>query len=296
MTNIQVFSNPEFGKVEVAIINGKKHVTATECARVLGYAKPDDAIRRHCRYPVKHGGVSLTTNQYGKTTEQAVEKTFIPIGDLCRLIARSNLPEAEKFERWIFDEVLPSVVSTGMYIAPSVIHRLQYENTLLLEENDRLRQQVKGLVNGLGSFHIRDVALHMQKNGIGDGNPNKAVQMLIDNGLLQKDTSVKKGGWYRPFLKDIRAGYFDHELTNNGEPVLVWQSQITVTAKGLAWIVDTLLSLKSRRWERDRPMIGYSREIQRRMAMLSPEVGGMITVADELGNDVSFEMAKEVSV
>jgi len=51
------------------------------------------------------------------TTEQIVEKVFISEGDLYRLIVRSKLPEAEKFERWVFDVVLPSVLATGSYSA-----------------------------------------------------------------------------------------------------------------------------------------------------------------------------------
>lgn len=43
--------------------------------------------------------------------------TFIPEGDVYRLIARSKLPGAEQFERWVFDEVLPSIRKNGGYIA-----------------------------------------------------------------------------------------------------------------------------------------------------------------------------------
>lgn len=59
--------------------------------------------------------VSLTTNQYGVTTEQIVETTFITEGDVYRLITHSKLPSAERFERWVFDEVLPSIRRTGGY-------------------------------------------------------------------------------------------------------------------------------------------------------------------------------------
>ena len=123
---------------------------------------------------------------------------------------------------------------------------------------------------------------------------NKLVADMVAHGLLHKDTSIKKRSLYRPFLKDFRSGYFDHELTSNGQPRSVWQSDITVTAKGLDWIIRTFLELQNRKWECERPMIRYSRETQRRLAGLPPEAGGRITIADELGNDVSFEMAKEV--
>lgn len=43
--------------------------------------------------------------------------TFIPEGDVYRFIARSRLSIADKFERWISDEVLPSIKKTGHYFS-----------------------------------------------------------------------------------------------------------------------------------------------------------------------------------
>lgn len=41
---------------------------------------------------------------------------FIPEGDVYRLIARSKLPSADKFERWVFDDVLLTLLKTGGYV------------------------------------------------------------------------------------------------------------------------------------------------------------------------------------
>ncbi|MFQ9021147.1 MAG: Bro-N domain-containing protein [Parabacteroides merdae] len=65
---------------------------------------------------VKHEGVSITTNQYGKSTEQKVEISFIPESDVYRLIMRSKLPEAEKFQDWVCEEILPAIRKTGGYM------------------------------------------------------------------------------------------------------------------------------------------------------------------------------------
>ena len=173
---------------------------------------------------------------------------------------------------------------TGGNVAPRdpiATHEKKIEG--LEDENYQLQQRVKGLGVGHGSFQLWDVAQQLYKNNIGNGNVHKTLQMLVEHGLLLKDTSVKKRSFYRPFLKDIRAGYFDHELTNNGQPVPVWQSQITVTAKGLDWIVRTFLSLRDRKWERERPMIRYSRAVQCRLADIPLEAGGRVIVADEYG-------------
>lgn len=116
MNNLQVFENEKFGTVRTITENGKTLFCGTDIARALGYSNPRDAISRHCRGVVKRDGVSLTTNQHGVTTEQITEMTFIPEGDIYRLAARSKLPGADEFERWIFDEVLVSINHTGGYL------------------------------------------------------------------------------------------------------------------------------------------------------------------------------------
>lgn len=109
MNEMQVFQNSEFGSLGVLEINGKPHFPATACAKILGYAKPHNAIAQHCRYSLKQG-VPHPQNP-GKN----VEMNFISEGDLYRLIVQSKLPAAERFERWVFDEVLPSIRQTGGY-------------------------------------------------------------------------------------------------------------------------------------------------------------------------------------
>lgn len=109
MNEMQVFQNSEFGSLGVLEINGKPHFPATACAKILGYAKPHNAIAQHCRYSLKQG-VPHPQNP-GKN----VEMNFISEGDLYRLIVHSKLSAAERFERWVFDEVLPSIRQTGGY-------------------------------------------------------------------------------------------------------------------------------------------------------------------------------------
>jgi prophage antirepressor-like protein len=126
MNELQIFNNTEFGKVTTVVIDGKVHFAATECAGVLGYTNPEKAIRDHC----KGGCVSFTIKKpvisHGKDTGKTrdVSVNFISEGDLMRLIVRSNLPEAEQFERWVFDEVLPSIRKHGAYMTADFIDRV----------------------------------------------------------------------------------------------------------------------------------------------------------------------------
>ena len=116
LNQIQVFENRKFGQLEILMIDEKPYFPATECAKILGYAKPENAVERHCKGSLKRGVLT----KGGKQT-----KNFIPEGDLYRLIIRSKLPEAEKFERWVFDKVLPTIRKHGGYITDNVLDRFK---------------------------------------------------------------------------------------------------------------------------------------------------------------------------
>lgn len=107
MNDLKVFSNSEFGELGVLVIDGKEWFPASQCAKILGYSSPKDAITAHCKGAVKRRLPTAGGEQ---------EVKFIPEGDLYRLIIRSKLPAAEKFERWVFDEVLPSIRHNGGYV------------------------------------------------------------------------------------------------------------------------------------------------------------------------------------
>jgi prophage antirepressor-like protein len=89
---MQVFANQEFGHLEVLMIDDKPFFPATECAKVLGYSNPQEAIRTHCKGVRK----TLTPSNGGNQA-----KNFITEGDLYRLIVRSKLVAAERFEKWV---------------------------------------------------------------------------------------------------------------------------------------------------------------------------------------------------
>lgn len=94
MQEIKIFENADFGTVRTAEISGKPYFMANDIAKALGYSKPNNAISAHCRATLKY-----STPISGKMQEV----NFIPEGDVYRLIIRSKLPQAEKFESWVFD-------------------------------------------------------------------------------------------------------------------------------------------------------------------------------------------------
>lgn len=108
--NLQIFESNDFGQLRTIDDNdnGKVMFVASDVAKMLGYTNASKAISDHCRYVTKR----YIPHPQGKGT---LEVNVIPEGDLYRLITHSKLPAAEKFESWVFDEVLPTIRKHGNY-------------------------------------------------------------------------------------------------------------------------------------------------------------------------------------
>ncbi len=104
---LTVFESAQFGSIRTLVEDGKVLFCGNDVARALGYTRPKDAVRDHCRGAVKRrlpteGGVQ--------------EMNFIPESDLYRLAFQSKLPGAVRFTDWVTEEVLPSIRHTGGYL------------------------------------------------------------------------------------------------------------------------------------------------------------------------------------
>ena len=115
---IRLFSNPEFGDVRtLETPDGKILFCGSDVAKALGYSNKFDAVTRHCRCIVKHD------TPHPQAPDKTIEMSFITEGDVYRLISHSKLPDAERFESWVFDEVLPSIRRHGAYMTSEVAER-----------------------------------------------------------------------------------------------------------------------------------------------------------------------------
>lgn len=106
---IDMFNNPEFGDLRVVEEDGRTMFCAKDIACALGYSNSRKAIADHCkgvtkRYPLQTAGGTQ-------------ELAFISEPDVLRLIVSSKLPQAQAYERWVFDEVLPAIHRDGAYVA-----------------------------------------------------------------------------------------------------------------------------------------------------------------------------------
>lgn len=193
---MQVFNNPEFGEVRTIEENGIILFCGSDVAKALGYKRPNEAISAHAKGTVKRRiGVQTGVKADGTPATQEVEMLFITEGDIYRLAARSKLPGAEKFESWIFDEVLPSIRKTGGYMLPqdfpSALRALadaEEAKLKLLAENQAMRGKADyfdALVDRNLLTGFRETAKEL---GI---KQNKLISFLLDNGYVYRNQRGK---------------------------------------------------------------------------------------------------------
>lgn len=108
--NISIFNHDNFGEVHIVMRDGEPWFIGNNVARCLGYADVNRAVRDHCK-----GGCILPLPSNGGTQSMKV----IPEADLYRLILRSKLPQAEAFQDWVVEEILPAIRKDGGYIKAS---------------------------------------------------------------------------------------------------------------------------------------------------------------------------------
>lgn len=110
-SEIQIFDNPEFGKIRSLEIDGEPWLVGKDVAASLGYSNTKDALAKHVDPEDKRGSQIATPSG-------TQEMTIINESGLYSLIFSSKLPSARKFKRWVTSEVLPAIRRTGRYTPP----------------------------------------------------------------------------------------------------------------------------------------------------------------------------------
>ena len=242
---IQVFQNEEFGKIEVLLLDGKPYFSATETAKILGYKNPHDAISRHCKGDgvVKHEGVSATTNQHGISTNQTVEKTYINEGNLYRLIIRSKLPAAVRFESFVCDEVLPAIRKHGAYATAETISAMQSDpafTAALLDNLGRIHTKNQALMDYVGklqpkAYHYDMVLQSTKALPVSVIAKDYSMTATAFNRLLHKmGIQYKVGGTWLLYKKYTNLGYTLSKTCKEATVHTCW------TQKGRLFLYDIL--------------------------------------------------------
>ena len=249
-SSVQTFSNTEFGSLDVVMIDNKPYFPATKCAEILGYVNPRKAIIDHCKGVTIRDSLSLGGKQPTK---------YIPEGDLYRLIVRSNLPSAERFEKWVFDEVLPSIRKHGVYVTPEKLveflatpeSMIQIFTALHNEQQARIKAETKlteaqpkiTFANAVSqsddSIQMGVFVKFLKQNGIDIGR-TRLFKWLRDNDYLCSFGEVKnyptqysmENKWFT-----VKESYYVNELNE-----LKLGFTTLVTPKGQQYFINKFLN------------------------------------------------------
>lgn len=254
MNELQIFDNQDFGKVRTLEEGENILFCASDVAKALGYKNPTEAIQDHCKRVVER----CTSDSLGR--RQTMK--FIPGGDIYRLAASSKLPGAEKFESWIFDEVVPTIHKHGAYMTPETLEKVLLSPDTLMQlaqnlkdeqekrralehkvEKDKPKVLFADAVSVSDSaILIGNLAKILRQNGVEMGQ-TRLFQWLRENGYLIK----QRGSSYNmPTQKAMELGLFKIKETcvthSDGHTTL--NRTPKVTGKGQVYLLNKILDRK----------------------------------------------------
>ena len=238
MQELQIFNNEEFGQVRTVEIDGKPYFVANDVARALGYATPKDAVTRHCKGALKRRYLTEGGRQ---------EMKMIPEGDMYRLITHSKLESAERFEAWVFDEVLPTLRKTGSYEMP----KQKADKKEKLPSVNQMVKNIKGALHDAG-VDSKYIAAEIVRIYSDNGYPVKVsvisdVPKLWDCTTMAKELGILSESG-RPHDKAVSAiiqklDLFAEEIvrtaySRNGHDGVTVQYKDSVLQKAKEWLEE----------------------------------------------------------
>jgi prophage antirepressor-like protein len=158
MSNVTPFTFNGLDVRTVTLPDGEPGFVGKDVATLLGYADPTNALKQHCRGVAIHHPL--------QTAGGVQQARVLRESDVMRLIVSSRLPQAEAFEKWVFEEVLPSIRKTGQYVAQSVaqatpLDALKLALTSAQMTSDILNLQGSARLGVVREAHILAGASHL---------------------------------------------------------------------------------------------------------------------------------------
>ncbi|MGO2565263.1 MAG: phage antirepressor [Brochothrix thermosphacta] len=257
MNTPQIF-NFEKNEVRTFLENEIPYFVANDVAKTLGYKNPSDATNKHCKNATKTwGSDSLGRRQTFKV---------IPESDVYRLIIKSNLPSAEKFEAWVMEEVLPTIRKHGAYLtdekAYDITHNPNSLADILQQASEQLRQKdlvieemkpkalfADAVSTSQTTILVGELAKLLKQNGV-DIGATRLFKWLRDNQFL---INRRGSDWNMPTQKSMNMELFQIKETNiqHSDGHVSISKTAKVTGKGQQYFINKFLNMKSTESEVD---------------------------------------------
>lgn len=174
MNEIKIFNSEEFGAVRTVTNNGSTWFCGRDVAIALGYKKPETSIRDRVR--------DRDTAKLGIPTSSGMQNMiFINESGLYRLIFGSKLDSAERFQDWVYDEVLPSIRKTGGYIPTTPqgqIKLLAQGMTEMQEQISTVSDTVEAVKNDFDTFKEECPIFPIEADRITQAARSKGIEVM----------------------------------------------------------------------------------------------------------------------
>lgn len=229
-------------QVRVVTIGGEPWFVARDVAVALGYADATNAVKAHCKGVAIHHPLATA----GGTQQVRV----IAEADVLRMIVSSKLPSAEQFERWVFEDVLPTIRRTGSYqitpALPQSYAEALRELASTVEANAALEAKVEqdapkvlfadSVSTSPTTILVGELAKILKGNGV-DIGANRLFERLREDGYL-----IRRQGtdWNMPTQRSMELGLFkikETAVTHSDGHVTVSKTP-KVTGKGQQYFVN----------------------------------------------------------
>lgn len=240
MQDIQTYSNETLGTTIRATIgdSGNTEFCARDAAVALGYLDPTNAVKLHCK------GVAIYHPLQTPGGTQNVR--FITEPDLYRLIVGSKLPSAQKFEAWVFEEVLPSIRRRGGYMVAAtdetpeqtMARALLIANDALKKKDARIAElEPKGkafdaCLDGDRWYTFTEASRLLRQTN-GEITRTKLFALALKDNIITVDKQATRYGIDRGYVVDYIPPAGFNQRT--GEP-FPRKPYAKITTKGLRWM------------------------------------------------------------
>lgn len=235
--------------VRTVTINGEPYLVGKDVAEILGYSRPDNAIRNHVDDEDK------LVHQFSASGQNR-NMTVINESGFYALVLSSKLPRAKEFKRWVTSEVLPTIRKHGMFATDELLDNPDFAIATLqkLKEEREAKKLLEATIeeqkpkvifaNAVSASHtsilVGDFAKLMRQNGLNFGQ-NRMFSWLRENGYL---ISRKGNSWNMPTQKAMDLGLFEIKETtiNHSDGHISINKTPKITGKGQLYFADKLLS------------------------------------------------------